>query len=228
VPVETLSRRSLGAQSVDVLRELVLTGEIAPGERVNEVDLARRMGISRGPLREAIRQLTSEGLLIYVANRGTYVRKADEAQVRALFELRAALECEAAALAAKRRTAADLARMRDVSAASRASFAAGHRFPYRLDLAFHQALLDAARSPLLAEQVRLTQQQVILLRSRDEVAPEHTHSSMDDHDRLIEAISAAETGAAAEIMREHLDRVLAQMLAAVRARDRKTPERNGK
>ncbi|WP_051580205.1 GntR family transcriptional regulator [Pseudonocardia acaciae] len=215
MPLESLQRQSLGVQAVDTLRELVLTGEIAPGERVNEVEFARGLGISRGPVREAIRQLTSEGLLVYSAHRGTYVRHADRAEVRALFELRSALECAAARMAATRRTDADLARMRDVNAASRQSFEAGRRFPYRLDLAFHQALLESAASPLIAEQVRLAQQQVVLLRSRDTVAPAHTHASMDDHDRLIEAIAARDETLAAVIMQEHLDRVLAQMLAAM-------------
>src|SRR5947209_11170638 len=70
-------RRSLAELAVDLLREQVLTGEIPPGQRLNEVELAGRMRISRGPLREAIRQLTSEGLLVYRPHRGTYVRLAD-------------------------------------------------------------------------------------------------------------------------------------------------------
>jgi DNA-binding GntR family transcriptional regulator len=125
-------RQSLAGQTVDVLRELVLTGEIATGQRVNEVELAHRMHISRGPLREAIRHLISEGLLVYVPHRGTHVRQADAAELYALFELRAALECAAARLAAQRRSDQDLATLRQVSADSRRGFDAGRRFPYRL------------------------------------------------------------------------------------------------
>ncbi len=208
---------SLAGQTVDVLRELVLTGEIPPGERVNEVELAHRLGISRGPLREAIRHLASEGLLVLVPNKGAHVPKADAEEVRALFELRSALECAAAELAASRRTDADVARLREVCALSRRDYQAGVRFPYRLDLAFHQALLDAARSPRIAEQVRLVQQRVVLLRSGLGDDPPHQHASLDDHDALVAAVAAGDTHQSNRIMRRHLSRVRAQMLMSLDA-----------
>jgi len=206
---------SLAGQTVDVLRELVLTGEIPPGERVNEVELAHRLGISRGPLREAIRHLSSEGLLVLVPNKGAHVPKADAADVRALFELRSALECAAAELAASRRTEADVTRLREVCALSRKNYQAGQAFPYRLDLAFHQALLDAARSPHIAEQVRLVQQRVVLLRSGLRDDPPHQRASLDDHDALVAAIAAGDTHQASRTMRLHLSRVRAQMLTSL-------------
>ena len=208
-------RQSLAGQTVDVLRELVLTGEIHTGQRVNEVELAHRMHISRGPLREAIRHLISEGLLVYVPHRGAHVRQADAAELYALFELRAALECAAARLAALRRSDRDLMTLREVSAESRHGFEAGQRFPYRLDLAFHRCLLDAAASPRIADQVRLVQQQVILLRSRHEVDTVHTHASMDDHDQLIATIEDRDADRASKVMAQHLDRVRDQMVAAL-------------
>ncbi|WP_199443902.1 GntR family transcriptional regulator [Umezawaea beigongshangensis] len=209
---------SLAGQAVEALRELVLSGEIPVGERVNEVELAQRLGISRGPLREAIRHLASEGLLVLVPHRGARVPVADADEVRALFELRTALECAAAQLAAQRRTAADVTALHEVVAESRRSLRAGARFPHRLDLAFHRTLLAAARSPQIAEQVRLVQQRVVLLRTTLDEDPSHQHASMDDHDRLVEAVEAGDGGLAAEAMRLHLARVCAQMLAAVTAR----------
>lgn len=208
-------RLSLVGQTVDALRELVLTGEIAPGARVNEVGVSQRLGISRGPLREAIRALASEGLLEIIPNRGARVPIADPDEVRALFELRGALECTAAAYAAMRRTDADLKRLRTVATESRINYQAGEKFPYRLDLEFHQALLDAARSPRIAEQVRLVQQKIVLLRSRIEDDPPHQHASLDDHDDLVDAIEKGEAEAANVIMQEHLSRVCKQMLAAL-------------
>ncbi|MEU4807539.1 GntR family transcriptional regulator [Actinosynnema sp. NPDC023587] len=206
---------SLAGQAVDVLRELVLTGEIPSGARVNEVEVAARLGISRGPLREAIRHLASEGVLVLVPHRGAHVPTATAADVRALFELRAALECAAAELAATRRTEADVARLRAVCAESRRSYQAGERFPYQLDLAFHQALLDAARSPRIAEQVRLVQQRVVLLRSGLRDDPPHQRASLDDHDALVAAVAAADPARASEVMRKHLARVCSQMLTGL-------------
>lgn len=206
---------SLAGQTVEVLRELVLTGEIPPGERVNEVELAHRLGISRGPLREAIRHLSSEGLLVLVPNKGAHVPLADADEVRALFELRSALECAAAELAAVRRTEGDVGRLREVCALSRRDYQAGVRFPYRLDLAFHQALLDAARSPRIAEQVRLVQQRVVLLRSGLKDDPPHQLASLDDHDALVRAVAEGDGEGAGRIMRLHLGRVREQMLVSL-------------
>jgi len=206
---------SLAGQTVEVLRELVLTGEIPPGERVNEVELAHRLGISRGPLREAIRHLSSEGLLVLVPNKGAHVPLADADEVRALFELRSALECAAAELAAVRRTEGDVGRLREVCALSRRDYQAGVRFPYRLDLAFHQALLDAARSPRIAEQVRLVQQRVVLFRSGLKDDPPHQLASLDDHDALVRAVAEGDGEGAGRIMRLHLGRVREQMLVSL-------------
>ncbi|WP_433270479.1 GntR family transcriptional regulator [Actinosynnema sp. CS-041913] len=206
---------SLAGQAVEALRELVLTGEIPAGSRVNEVELAARLGISRGPLREAIRHLASEGLLVLTPHRGARVPAATAADVRALFELRTALECAAAELAASRRTDADVVRLHAVNDESRRSYQSGERFPYRLDLAFHQALLDAARSPHIAEQVRLVQQRVVLLRSGLVDDPPHQRASLDDHDALVAAVAAGDPSRASDVMRKHLARVCAQMLTSL-------------
>jgi DNA-binding GntR family transcriptional regulator len=215
-------RQSLAGQTIDVIRELVLTGEIAPGCRLNEVELAQRLRISRGPLREAIRHLVSEGLLVYVPHRGTHVPQVDVPGLYSLFELRAALESAAASLAAARRTDLDLVTMREVSADTRARFDAGHRPPYRLDIAFHGSLLSAARSPRIADQVRLVQQQVILLRSNHDVDPAHTRASMADHDALIDAIEAQDPELAAQVMVTHLERVRDLMIVSLRDRGGRT------
>jgi DNA-binding GntR family transcriptional regulator len=203
---------------VDVLRELVLTGEIPPGTRVNEVELAHRLGISRGPLREAIQHLISEGLLEHVPHHGAHVPTADPAGVAALFELRAALECAAARLAATRRSAEDVAGLRAITAESRQEYAAGRRFPYRLDLAFHRALLTAADSPRIADSVRLVQQQVILLRGGLAADPAHSGAALADHDELVAAIERGDGDRAAAVMAAHLDRVREQLLAALAQR----------
>jgi DNA-binding GntR family transcriptional regulator len=210
--IPTPQRLSLATQALDALRELVLTGEIAPGDRVNEMAVANRLGISRGPLREAIRHLASEGLLVLRPNRGAQVPTATARDIRALFELRAALECEAARYAAERHTAEDVDRLRDVCAESRGHVERGGPFPYRLDIAFHSVLLRAARSPRIAEQARLVQQQVVLFRSRVPDDPEHSLASLTDHDALTEAVAAGDPGLAATAMRRHQDRVRDQML----------------
>jgi DNA-binding GntR family transcriptional regulator len=213
--IPTPRRLSLTAQAIEALRELVLTGEIPPGGRVNEVAVANRLGISRGPLREAIRHLASEGLLLLRPNRGARVPTAGAEDIRLLFELRAALECEAARYAARRRTDEDLDRLRAACADSRERVRRGGQFPYRLDIAFHDALLLAARSPRIAEQAHLVQQQVILFRSQVPDDPAHSLASVSDHDTVAEAVVSGDADLAARTMRRHQERVRDQMLRAM-------------
>ncbi|MEV7188858.1 GntR family transcriptional regulator [Kitasatospora sp. NPDC093102] len=214
---ETL-RRGLAGQLVGALRERVLTGEIPSGTRINEVEIARELGISRGPLREAIRQLVSEGLLVHVPNKGAVVFEAGPEEVEALFELRSALETAAARLAAGRRDRKDVTALRRACEQSRKLMTGGRRFAHRSSLDFHRALLDAARSPRIAEQVERVHQQITVLRSRHNVPAAHTEASITDHEHLAEAIAEGRADHAAEVMARHLDRVREQMIAHMAGR----------
>lgn len=206
-------QRGLASQVVDLLRERILSGELAPGTRLNEVELARELEISRAPLREAIRGLTSEGLLTYRPNRGAVVFDADVDEITALFELRTALETSATRLAADRRSAAALEDLQEICRRSREVVTAGRHFPYRLDLEFHRCLMQAAASPRIAEQAWAVQQQVIVLRSQRARDPAHTQASLDDHEAIASAVAAGHARQAAELMTTHLDRVCRHMLA---------------
>ncbi len=101
-------RQTISNQSEAVLRELILSGELPPGSRLNEVELAASLGISRGPLREAIQRLVAEGLLTLIAHRGAHVRTFHPEELRDLYELREALETHGCKLAATRATEAQL------------------------------------------------------------------------------------------------------------------------
>jgi DNA-binding GntR family transcriptional regulator len=88
-------------RSLEVLRTMILDGTLAPGERLNEVHLSQALGISRGPLREAIQRLASEGLVEAVTHRGVYVRSFSARELSDFYELRIALETHAVRLAAR-------------------------------------------------------------------------------------------------------------------------------
>ena len=87
-----IEHQSLSQEAVRMLREAIVSGALAPGERLNERAIARQMGISRVPVREAILQLEHEGLVISTHSRGSFVRYLDEQDVKEIFELRAVLE----------------------------------------------------------------------------------------------------------------------------------------
>ncbi|MFB4424172.1 GntR family transcriptional regulator [Streptomyces sp. QL37] len=214
---ETL-QRGLAVQIAEVLRERLLSGRLGPGTRINEVVLARELGTSRGPLREAVRQLVSEGLLVHTPNRGATVFAADPDDVAALFELRTALETESARLAAERRDDKDVAALHSACARARKTIQGGRRLVHRLDLDFHRTLTDTARSPRVAEQLWRVQQQIILLRSPLDVPPAHTADSLDDHEEIAAAVADGDGERAAALMRLHLDRVRVQMAASAAER----------
>jgi DNA-binding GntR family transcriptional regulator len=207
--------RGLAVPIAETLRERILSGQIAPGTRINEVAIARELDISRGPLREAIRYLVSEGLLVHRPNKGAVVFEADQDEVTALFELRSALETAAARLAAERRTRKDITALRRACERARTTLATGRKQVHRSDLDFHGALLEAARSPRIAEQVRRVQQQIIVVRSRHQVSPAYTAASGADHEELADAVADGKADHAAELMERHLQRVLRQMITTM-------------
>lgn len=105
------SHRTLREIVTDELRSMIMTGELKPGERLFEDRLAERLGVSRNPVREAIRALEGTGLVEVVPRRGVYVSRFDLEQVKQLLELRAVIEAYAAELAARRRTDAHIAEL---------------------------------------------------------------------------------------------------------------------
>ncbi|MEV0847020.1 GntR family transcriptional regulator [Streptomyces sp. NPDC049954] len=216
-------QRGLAVQIAEVLRERLLGGHLPPGTRINEVVLARELGTSRGPLREAVRQLVSEGLLVHQPNRGATVFAAGPEDVRALFELRTALETAAARMAAERRDDKDVTALRAACARARRTIQGGRRFVHRLDLDFHRTLTDTARSPRVTEQLWRAQQQIILLRSPLDVPAAHTADSLDAHEEIAEAVADGDGERAAALMRGHLDQVQAHMTASLADRRGASP-----
>ena len=151
-----VKERSLRSRAYEHIHRKILAGELAPGHQVSEASLAKEIGISRTPVREAINQLQSEGLVLQVPRYGTVVRRPERQDIEELYELREGLESFAAGLAARRVTPTDLAaldrflgEMRRIAAELRRSGkkalegALLRRF-LAADLGFHLALLRAA------------------------------------------------------------------------------------
>ena len=144
-------QRTLRGQAYDILKRQLLSGELRPGERVNEVVMASRLGISRGPLREAIRNLEQEGLLTAAPHRGTFVRQLTEEEAAELQEVRLALETAAACRLALRFTPEAEAlleeRLVDLSALHEDDSTLAERMA--ADLAFHEAICEASGNETL-------------------------------------------------------------------------------
>lgn len=184
-------------------------GELASGDFLVEAELARGLGMSRTPVREAIRRLAADGLVLTEGYRRAVVREFDEETVGELYELRARLEGFAARRAAVRMSPAELAGLRvlatemeacaaDPSPASAARFA-------ELNDRFHQAILDSARAPHLAGALRpLLQIQLLLLQRYRQRMAEHLERSCWHHRELLRAFGLRDPELAEEQMRLHM------------------------
>jgi DNA-binding GntR family transcriptional regulator len=198
------------------VREMVLGGELEPGSVLNQGALARQIGVSTTPLREALRRLAQQGLVELGAHRDARVAPLDAAEARDLVELRQDLDPLAAGLAAQRRTAADLAEMADSLARleslaadpSPAQLASHRRFHSALYRASHNALLVETLDGLWDKTDRYRRHALRAGRSEEEVA-----RRAEEHRLLVEAVSDRDAAAAGDLMRRHVETSLAARAA---------------
>jgi DNA-binding GntR family transcriptional regulator len=137
-----------------LIREQVITGELPAGRQLRQRDLAQRFGVSQTPVREAMRRLESEGLLVCDTHRGFTVVAPDDGRIEENFQIRAALESLGASLAARRIDAGGLDRLRDLNDQMRA-LADDDPGYADLNREFHFTVYEYARSPLLMSLMRL-------------------------------------------------------------------------
>ena len=189
------------------VRELILSGELAPGAVLNQAVLAQTIGISTTPLREALRRLKEQGLVELDAHRNARVARLDAEEARDLLELRLSLDPLAASLAAHRRTSQDVAEMRAALAGletlppdpTPSQLAAHRRFHAAIYRASHNALLVATLDGLWDVADRYRRHGLQIERTseeRDEKAREHA--------LLFEAIVEGDAETAEEVMRTHI------------------------
>lgn len=207
------------------LRELILSGDLAPGAVLPQAALARTIGISTTPLREALRRLKQEGLVDLDAHRDARVRPLDAAEARDLLELRACLDPLAASLAAQRRTEADLTDLRAAldglealsTRPSAGQLASHHRFHAAIHRASHNALLVESLDGLWVKTDRYRRHGLEAGRSDEERDARAT-----EHRRLFEAVRDGDADTAADLMRRHV----ASSLGARSADRLAAPERS--
>src|SRR5262249_56941241 len=182
-----------------LIRELIITGELAAGEQLRQRDLAQRFGVSQTPVREALRRLESEGLAVGDAHRGFTVVEPDDGPVEENFQIRAALESLGASLAARKIDAAGVGALRDLNEAMRALADGDPRYA-ELNRDFHFAVYEHAGSPLLLSLMRLLWAS---LHGGPRVSRTHAESARQ-HDAIIDALSAGDAAAASARTYQHI------------------------
>ncbi|MBZ9752363.1 GntR family transcriptional regulator [Deinococcus sp. HMF7604] len=187
----------------DHLRRAVLDGELAPGERLGEVELGQQFGVSRTPIREALMRLTQDGLLVAEANKGVRVRTLTAAEARDTYVVREELDGLAAALAAQHHTPADAEALRRALAALNAAPGSDYREQTRLDLAYHRALTHAAHNAALTDLARDLEQRVALIKHQTRTYNAHPQTD-EQHAALLRAVLARDARAARAAARQHV------------------------
>ena len=204
--IELVRQESLTSLVQREIERRILAGELAPGAKLNEAELAMAMGVSRGPVREAFRALEQAGLVHTQKNRGVFVRQVSLEEADEIYEVRAALEAQIGRLAAQRITPAQLERLRAIVKRMRAagrSRDADAYFP--LNIEFHEALADAAGNRALAANYRRVVNELNLYRretlARDgEIIP----VSIREHEAIVAAVGRGDAAAAERLLYEHV------------------------
>ncbi|MEV0592385.1 GntR family transcriptional regulator [Nonomuraea cavernae] len=199
--------------AVDELRSLILAGQYAPGDRLGEVELAEVLGVSRTPVREALRRLEAEGLVELVANKGARVVAYPAQDLETIFELRARIEGLAARQAALTASPDDVARLHGVAVDLRDHSERGDLDTvYRLNSEFHQSLIHLGGSALLAQSISSLIHSSILLRTYGSFDEDAMRRSVNHHLEIAAALRAGDPEWAEAVMRAHLFSARASLL----------------
>jgi DNA-binding GntR family transcriptional regulator len=182
-----------------LIREQIITGELAAGEQLRQRDLAARFQVSQTPVREAMRRLESEGLVIGDTHRGFTVVEPDDGPVEENFQIRAALESLGASLAARKIDAAGIGRLQELNDRMRALDEDDPRYA-DLNREFHFSVYEYARSPLLLSLMRLLWAS---LHGGPKVARSHAESAQQ-HEAILAALRAGDPAAASARTYQHI------------------------
>jgi len=213
--VETRRSQTLVAICETEIERMILDADLELGARINELALAARLGISRGPVREACRSLVQAGLLEARANRGFFVRKLTHAEVVDLYDLRAGLMRLAGQLVAQRITPEQLAQLRDLTVAMDAACAEGETARFQdLNVEFHAALVHAAGNRRLQAVYQGLGKESRLFRRRGLVSKSALEASNREHHTIVDAIASRDATRAAATMENHILRGKERFLSA--------------
>ncbi|TPE53489.1 GntR family transcriptional regulator [Amaricoccus solimangrovi] len=200
-----LRRKSLHEELADNLRDLIISGELAPGTKVPEKELCAVFNVSRTPLREALKVLGADGLVVLEPNRGAWISRITVEDLEEVFPVMGALEALSGELACAHITDAEIAAVRALHDRMRAEYEARHLDGYfALNQEIHEAILRAARNNTLVNQYRMLASRVRRARYVANMTAERWEQAMAEHEEIIRCLEARDGAALAAILRDHL------------------------
>jgi DNA-binding GntR family transcriptional regulator len=188
------------------LSEAIMSGELAPGSKISEPEVARRFGISRAPLREAIRSLEERNLVTRIPRQGARVISLTPERIHQIFVIREAIEGMAAREAATRITDEEIAALRAGLERQRGATRESGAYPFKtLDTDYHAAIVRASRNEFLTKFLLEDYYALIeICRRRQRSSPERAQQSLVEHGRIVDALAERDPDLAEMLIRRHV------------------------
>jgi len=205
-PTSHSKRRPLVETVAEEIARIILEGELRPGDKLNEVEIARRLGVSRGPVREAARQLQEAGLLESQAFRGSFVRTLSQREVADIYALRSLLESTAIAEATRLATPADLAEIElALQATEMAALANAKGRMIEADVAFHTAICKAGHNQRITDTFIKLAAELRLVHLLMNPGPQHLRAAAKCHAAILSDLRSRGLDRAVSTIRSHIN-----------------------
>ena len=190
----------------NTLRQAILKGELEPGERLMEIQLAERLGVSRTPIREAIRKLELEGLVLMIPRKGAEVAKISEKSLRDVLELRRSLEELAIELACQRMTEEEIDELEDAQRAFRKAVDSKDvMLMAETDEKYHEIIYQGTKNSRLVQILNNLREQMYRYRLEYIKDADKRQILLIEHDNILKAVRNRKVAEAKAAMREHID-----------------------
>lgn len=224
-PIRLDSYQPLREVVCETLRDAIRKGILKPGERLMEIQLAEELGVSRTPVREAIRKLELEGYVIMMPRRGTYVANLSIRDVNEVFEIRTSLDSLASGLAAERITDEELESLQRLLVLI-SEYIENNNMEkiVETDMQFHDLLYQASRNTRLVGIIYNLREQLTRFRATSMSFPGRLKATLEEHRRIVEAIAQGEVKEAQQAAEYHMEKseqTLLKSMEALKAKNAK-------
>jgi DNA-binding GntR family transcriptional regulator len=200
-----ISRHSLHGELTERLRDMIIEGRLLPGTRINEGPLSKALGVSRTPMREAIKFIASEGLIELIPGRGAVIKALTQRDVREMLEVLCGLETLAARIGCRVATPAQIATIHTLHQQMMQCYEGRDRLEYyKLNQAIHTGIAQLADNTFLATQHAAIQARLKRIRFLGNAAPAKWDAAVAEHEIMITALLARDADALSAILTEHL------------------------
>ena len=205
-PIKLDNYKPLRELVFENIREAIINGHLKPGERLMEIQLAEELGVSRTPVREAIRKLELEGFVVMIPRKGAYVTDITIKDIVDVFELRWALEALAAELAAERATEEEIEQMeRHLLELAKVIEEQDVKKIVEIDTRFHETIYTASRNKRLGQILSLLGELIQRYRTLTLSKSERIKVTMEEHRAIVEALAARDPQRAGRLAQEHIE-----------------------